>query len=359
MSILLKKTKQGIRIELFSVLADIFENGYLEKDEFIKVAEKTKVLIKIIKTIHRRDLYIILYDRLPERAWEINLSDTLNKTITFDLLYDFLYSEESKLVCDIVYAKTFIDRGVDIFIHINKTAGSSLNTLLGVNYDILNGKHDAASISSLYSNSENRNILLSGHRYLDFYESNFPLTQVRRIFTVVRDPIDLAISFFNFALTMADNDHPAWGLLYKDIVSTWRATSDKPINWFERYLESDFFAFNVKGIFYKFLGSKFDSPEDIRAIFNNLLRHGVIVIKPEQINTYFKNDEVLEEVRSNESIKYINRESLPFDAMYALTKRLTPEIEFYSMLNNFSEWENNGVLDFNLINTKQSDIKGN
>jgi hypothetical protein len=268
-----------------------------------------------------------------------------------DLLYEFLFSQENNALNEIVFANTFHEKGVDVFIHIPKTAGTTLNTILGDSAEVLACTHDVMSISSLYKNETDKSILLSGHRPLEFYKTHLHIANRRNIFTAIRDPIDLAISFFNFAITMSEDEESKWFTFYKDTVQEWKSSDTSTQKWFERYLESAFFELNVKDIFYKFLGSPLDAQNDTRAIFNNLLQHGVVLIKSNNINSYFGSSDKVNQLHTNTSTRYIQKHTLNFDTIYDLSKRLAAPIEFFTLLNNFSDWVNHGVLDFTKISS--------
>ena len=360
LKITIYRSYKEIRISLYSLIFDIFAEGHTEKEAFIESANANLKLKELILGYQRRDLYAILYDRLPEKTWEINLATTLNQPVDMKLLYEFLFSEENNLICEIVLAKTFYEKGVDLFIHINKTAGSTLNMLLrSESVETLSCQFNAITISGLYKNNNWKSLLISGHRPLSFYLSTLDLLQVRKIVTVIRDPIDIAISFFNYALTMDQTNDPNWGEYYSRIVLSWKVNGKTYQNWFETYLDSVFFKENVKNIFHKFFGVSGDLPENSRALFNNLLIVGAVLLKPQKVNEYFSNTDMHNQVMENQSIKFVTRNSLNFDTVLNLSTKLAPDVAFYTLLNNFSQWQNDGVLDFKQIKSEQRYIEEN
>jgi len=325
----------------------------VSKGEFIELACENINLVDMLRGLSRRDLYQIIFDRLPERGWEINLASTLNETATPDLLYDFLYSEENKTLGEIVFAKTFAQSGIEVFIHIPKTAGSSVNVLCSEQATVLTGAcSKIEKLFQLYMERGTRNIriVLSGHRSISLYSEHINLAGSDRIVTVIRDPIDLAVSYYNFAVSMAESNDPEWGRSYLDHVDKWKLSGTSHDQWFINYIDSAFFDEALKNIYYQYLGDKADSPSDVRSIISNLLRVGAVIVKPEKVNLFFGGGEGVAEVRENVSNKYISRSSLNFDTKLHLRKALASSVEFYALLDSFEEWTSHGIVDFKRLN---------
>lgn len=336
------------RIEIYELISLILSGNSLTELEFVSKANCNSELLKLISKLSRRDLYAILFDRLPESSWDIGLAQNLNTPVTPETLHAFLFSEENRLICELVYAKTFIKNGVEIFIHVNKTAGSTLNTILeNRDYTILPGNHDAITISELYSSRKKQPMLLTGHRTLNFYKQNFDLLKANRIYTVIREPVELAISFYNFAFTMADGDNMKWGEMYKDIVTDWR--SDDFRESFLKYMNSDFFESNVKNIYRNFFGSNDLRIQDVQNMYDNMFQCGLTLMKPEAVNKFLNNDLKNNSLKVNVSEKLVSKESLGFNIIFSLTKMLHESILFYECLNQFHDWNENGILDLKKI----------
>lgn len=341
--------KKYRRIELYSALADLPRFVYESKEDFIVNVANNKKLVSLLNKNMRRDLYILLFDRIPEEAWTIEQISVLNSPIDAGILYDLLTSEEIGYIGEIVYAKTFNDVVINIFIHVPKTAGSSINSILAMDKTVLTNQNpkDFMNLALLYvSERPVSSIYLSGHRPLSLYENNMDLTDVKSIFTVIRDPIDLAISFFNFAITMRDKKDKNWGIYYKDIVDEWEKNTTSITEVFIRFTESKLFVEQVQFIYENYYGYINTEKNSSKGLIDNLARLGVVIIKPEKLNKYLGIKKTKDEVRENVSKQYITRNILGFGILHYLRSKMTGSIEFYALLDNFDSWRNDGIVDF-------------
>jgi hypothetical protein len=344
--------KKNRRIELFKAIADLPNSIYESKENFIAEVAYNEKLISILENITRRDLYILLFDRMPEDQWTIDLISVLNTAIDSAILYDFLISEEMGYIGELVYAKTVDSAGINIFIHVPKTAGSSVNTILATDKIVLTNQDpsDFMKISLLYANERPvESIYISGHRPLSLYENNIDLTEVNSIFTVVRDPIDLAISFFNFAVTMSDKNDENWGTYYNDIVIEWKKNTTSMKEFFLKYTESLFFDEQVRFIYEEYYGDINKEKKSPKELIDYLARLGVVIIKPEKLNNYLGIRKKKDKVRVNVSKHYVTRDTLGFSVLHHLRNKMIGSIEFYALLDNFDSWRNNGIINFHSL----------
>ncbi|QBQ98334.1 sulfotransferase family 2 domain-containing protein [Paraburkholderia pallida] len=342
-----QSNSQADRFTLYTLLSNSFAGEEDGKDAWIEHAEKNVELVKFLEGLDRRNLYRIIFDRPPESVWGIGSSAQLNQKADLGLLYDFVFSEENKIMGEIIYAKTVKNKGLGIFIHIPKTAGTTVNNILENNAILLrNACFDISRLVALYrENSRRRRVIFSGHRTLEFYDRAINLSDVGVIFTSIRDPIEVAISYFNFAFTMVRNNDEAWGAQWRPFVEEWQSTGDTPHDWFINYCASDFFRRNVSNIYFDYLGGRNKSSEDARGIIDNMLRFGVFAVRSDLVND-FLSDSGGEKLEKNRSDAVVTRDTLSFDTLLHLRRLMPTNMEFYALLDNFPTWRKSGYVDF-------------
>jgi hypothetical protein len=319
-------------------------------DETLKRWTDSTELNRVISKMTRRDLYRTLFNRNPEAGWGVSNISSLNAPVTADLLHEFIFSEENRTCGHLIYAETFRAPAI-VFVHIPKTAGTSINVALEKSCTLLTND-DIFSISDLISRySEgppNRPVVLSGHRTLSFYEQYFPLHRVDQIFTVVRDPIDLAISFFNYAMDKLHGTDNAWLARHSSSVSAWKHSSNDIKSTFHNYLDSRFFSENVTNIYCKYLnsGGSENQKDASRQTIDNLARLGVTVVRIDKTTEFISTICPTPDIGSmaNISPKLITRDDLSYDEVDNIRQRLESDYSFFHALDNFADWRHHGIL---------------
>lgn len=346
-----ESSNRADRLALYTLLSNSFVSEAVGKEAWVAHAKNNTELARFLEGLDRRNLYRIIFDRPPESVWGIGSAAELNRKADFELLHDLIFSEENKVMGEIVYAKTIENQGMDIFIHIPKTAGTTVNNLLETDATLLrNSCFDISTLVAMYrENSRARRIIFSGHRTLEFYDRTINLSEIGVIFTSIRDPIDIAISYFNFAFTMVRNNDEAWGAQWRPFVEEWQRGSDNPSDWFVNYCGSDFFNRNVSNIYFDYLGGRDSPPEDARAIIDNMLRFGVFAVKSDLVNDFVSDSEGGERLEKNKSEAVVTRDTLGFDILLHLRRLMPANMEFYALLDNFSTWRKSGYVDFRAV----------
>jgi hypothetical protein len=343
-----ESSNRADRLALYALLSNSFASEAEGKEAWVARAKDNAELVRFLERLDRRNLYRIIFDRPPESVWGIGSAAELNRPADLGLLHDFVFSDENKVMGEIIFAKTIESAGTDIFIHIPKTAGTTVNNLLEADATLLrNACFDISTLVALYrENSQCRRIVLSGHRTLEFYDRAINLSDVGVIFTSIRDPIDIAISYFNFAFTMVRNNDEAWGVQWRPFVEEWQSSGDGPSDWFVNYCGSEFFRRNVSNIYFDYLGEPGSSPDDARAIIDNMLRFGVFAIRSDRVNDFVSGSEGREGLNKNKSDAVVTRDTLSFDILLHLRRLMPTNMEFYALLDNFSTWRKSGYVDF-------------
>ncbi|CAG9272190.1 sulfotransferase family 2 domain-containing protein [Burkholderia cepacia] len=346
-----ESNNQADRLTLYTLLSNSFVGEAVGKEAWVAHTHGNTELCKFLEGLDRRNLYRIIFDRPPERVWGIGSATELNRKADLGLLHDLVFSEENKVIGEIVFAKTIENKGMDIFIHIPKTAGTTVNNLLDANSTLLrNACFDISTLVALYrDHTQSRRIVFSGHRTLEFYDRTINLSDVGVIFTSIRDPIDVAISYFNFAFTMVRNNDEAWGAQWRPFVDEWQSSGAGPSDWFVNYCGSEFFRRNVSNIYFDYLGEPSNSPDDARAIIDNMLRFGVFAVKSDRVNDFIADSEGGERLEKNKSDAVVTRDTLGFDILLHLRRLMPTNVEFYALLDHFSTWRKSGYVDFRAV----------
>ncbi|WP_175820487.1 hypothetical protein [Burkholderia sp. BCC0419] len=346
-----ESSNRADRLTLYRLLSDSFVSEAVGKEAWVAHTRNNVELCRFLEGLDRRNLYRIIFDRPPESVWGIGSASELNRTADLGLFYDLVFSEENKVMGEIVYAKTIESRGMDIFIHIPKTAGTTVNNLLETNASLLrNACFDISTLVAMYREEQQaRRIIFSGHRTLEFYDRSINLSDIGVIFTSIRDPIDIAISYFNFAFTMVRSNDEAWGAQWRPFVEEWQSSGAGPSDWFVNYCGSEFFRRNVSNIYFDYLGDPGKSPDDARAIVDNMLRFGVFAVRSDRVNDFVSDSAGGEKLEKNKSDAVVTRDTLSFDILLHLRRLMPTNVEFYALLDSFSTWRKSGYVDFRAV----------
>lgn len=337
------------RLSIYFALAQVVQLGVLDKGLIIDGIGKSPELMGLMAKLRRRDLYKIIFNRTPEVGWGVSNISYLNAYVSPEILYEFIFSEENLTCGHLIYASTF-QVPVRIFVHIPKTAGTSLNSEMN-NNSILLTNDDACDVLDLISRyslgAPRKPIVLSGHRTLAFYDKYFDLCRAEQIFTIIRDPIDLAISFFNYSISKFKSNDVAWLSRHGAAVEMWLSAGGGGRSTFIKFIDSPFFNENVSEIYSRYLGGDIaSSDEGGRSIIDNLARLGVLVVHVDKVDEYFFKPGKNRKFRENVSENFISRKDIDFDLLTHLKNRLAGPYEFYNLLDNFNCWRESGVIDF-------------
>lgn len=164
----------------------------------------------------RRFYYEALLEREPENATVANMDvSDIPGTVN-----EFLRSDEFAARHIKTIRNLFPDRSAFIFLHIPKTGGNTVNHAINISQDFVVMRtpdyltegwgvdrlsYYGELVSSLRSSS--KRIAISGHpRARDLVERNLK-SYPDRVFTVIRDPVELMISWINYQLTIVHEEH--------------------------------------------------------------------------------------------------------------------------------------------------------
>jgi hypothetical protein len=138
--------------------------------------------------------------------------DIVEPHVVRDRLHDMLHSDRFQKDVLTRVLRAFPEKRRIVFVHIPKCAGSDLRMNLSYRFPEL-GEELAnraqtpchvlfESLAEFVRELEfSEELLVHGHLPLSYYTSNELIRPSDRIFTIVRDPIDIAISYINYVLT--------------------------------------------------------------------------------------------------------------------------------------------------------------
>jgi len=194
-------------------------------------------ITEIFEEIDWRDvtpvqIYYALLDRCPER---LSVAKASQDYCPRSHYLDVLYSDEfqSSIVWNVLNA--FSEKRRLIFVHIPKCAGSDLAAQISKNTPTVTQRitnPDWASKAELFcairqlvvNSVVSDNIFVSGHYTLNELIGRRACRYGDEIFTVVRDPIDRAISNINYATSIIAGvssgllDYPAWSSIAAETI---------------------------------------------------------------------------------------------------------------------------------------------
>lgn len=194
--------------EALWLLADVFENSEC-------ISDRTQNLKSLLGSHEARLYYEALLERSPESAIvaEARVSDPVQT------VQKFMSSDEFAANHMNTVRELFPDRRATIFLHVPKTGGHTVCEameksqrfvwfLMSESVDHDGGADRLSYYGKLISflRNSNKDFTIGGHPTASFLLNTKLKKPGDRVFTVVRDPFDLMISWINYLLTIVYNE---------------------------------------------------------------------------------------------------------------------------------------------------------
>lgn len=167
-----------------------------------------------------RHVYYSVFGRYPETdplLRQLDEDDHRGRYSPRDHTNELLLSQKFQSEAVPVFLNAFPEKNRLVFVHIPKCAGTDLSvnlmrrfpaihqTLMEESWTSKDRMFQQLSNLVLYMKFSD-SIFLCGHSSLGYYVSHALIRPIDRVFTIVRDPIEIAISHINYILTRITRD---------------------------------------------------------------------------------------------------------------------------------------------------------
>jgi len=294
---------------------------------------------------HTRQNYIdfSVFGEIPEARQR---GSAWNPQLARDYLNDLLHSPRFQQNILTYVLRAFPEKRRLLFVHIPKCAGSDLSMHLASRFPSLEQRlmeegwtekdqlfHALAEFvrELVFSDS----IFLRGHIPLDFYTDAGLIRPADRVFTIVRDPIEIAISQINYVLTKFQLNIES-GILERDTENWLRLLGLRAL---PAEITPQFVADYTRKMLYnpdivesnsicRWLGGG-----DAKEVVDRLARHLAEVTDTAHYNEWFASEwGISARTRQNESTKYVSLAALGHQELAHL-RTLSPEdIKLYTWI---------------------------
>lgn len=246
-----------------------------------------------------RDIYQSCFNRLPENSTVIRDYDDniekFSKHVVNCIRSEEFRSNYAKLICN-----NYPNSKRYFFIHIPKTAGVTVSTILRKNpewfcWDLtpgggFSGVKEDIFIQQIakFQRSKNKDIMLTGHVFLRQLLNEKLIRSYDQSFAVMRHPIDIFISLINYIITRIVEDPGAsdslrWsGWLLSDGVKPPLRHDDNN----EKLIEEIIFSKNIQKHYRNIITQFLGDGKTFESAYENILKSNITIVDISVLNQY-------------------------------------------------------------------------
>lgn len=337
------------RQSVIQAVVDSLDAADGNEDRLIELTRARLENEPLVRSLSWRAVYSVMLDRLPDPQATRHFEKAGSYSAPAHIC-DVLRSAEFSSSCASFVLKALPEKEPIFFVHIPKTAGTSLKDAIRAQaaclpwdsmyyqeYWLRAAYGDLAHYSFLSSHWRARNepLWVMGHYPLRNVLDAGLFRSGHRGFTVLRHPVEIIISQLNYMATCMRRepdrlDSSTWKQQIKSICPEFNENNpviDGPIS--DKIVRADFFQSEYGNIISNYLG---DAERSLSSVICNIGATGLDIVQTEELADYAQQSFglTLPSEKSNVSEKFISRADLSPEAMIYIHETLmAKDIVFY------------------------------